>query len=180
MSASVGFWQIWTSRLDNPVCDEHVMPVKFLNVDEEVKQQRRFCELTELRGKRRTDAASFPLTHTPELTGFQHNDQGSGERRWRTGSPDKALVSLPIQRPRSHISRLWGGDRTIRQTTWLLPLAKCYSAERKTRSRGRERSLPSHLFATLPLTMPYLSKSTHLSARQLKAIFNAAMKRDHS
>lgn len=113
---------------------------------------------------------SFPLTHTPELTGFQHNDQGSGERRWRTGSPDKALVSLPIQRPRSHISRLWGGDRTIRQTTWLLPLAKCDSAERKTRSRGREKE-PS-------LTLVRHSASHNAVSIQINTLVSQTAKSD--
>lgn len=51
-----------------------------------------------------TNKHHVPFQHIAELTGFHQNDQEKRQRRRRSGSSDKALVSLPIERPRSHIS----------------------------------------------------------------------------
>lgn len=89
------------------------------------------------RAERGAETNAAFLQHTPELTGFYYNDQEKrdrereSERRWRSGSSDKALVSLPIERPSSHISLCEGETERSGSTTWLLLLAKRYSKEKR-------------------------------------------------
>lgn len=76
----------------------------------------------------------------------------------------KLLSLCPLQGPA--VTSVFVRGRLNNQATNLAaPLGKTL-LDRK-RDGGEEKGLPSHWFATLHLTMPYLSKSTHLSARQL-------------
>lgn len=85
----------------------------------------------------------FPLTHTA-ANRLSAEQLGKRERRWRTGSSDKALVLLPIQRPCSHISACEGETERSGERLGISPWQN--AAAHKKRWREKERGLPSHLF----------------------------------
>ncbi|MEQ2228204.1 hypothetical protein ILYODFUR_006534 [Ilyodon furcidens] len=117
----------------------------------------------------RAETTTSFLQRTAELTGFHRNNKEKIERQRGGGEVDLQikLSSRPVKKPCSHISLCEGETRSSQKPSWLFLLALERNKKKKERWRKREKGLPSHLFAALPLTVPYQSKSAHLSARQL-------------
>lgn len=95
----------------------------------------------------------------------------------------KLLSRCPLTGP-TVISCFVKGWRRIIQAPNLAspPDGTLVKGKKKYEDEGEgeeeKRVLPSHLFATRLLTIPYLSTSTHLSARLLPAICDAVIKMD--
>lgn len=120
---------------------------------QEVKQKQRTCSQSSQQLIRNGNKGA------PELTGFHriHKEKiEKAERRWRSGSPDKALVPESWKALQSHES-LWGGHTTISKprvgfSPWHSNAKKEIERRRKRPSLALVRRSASHSAVSIQIS----------------------------